>query len=101
MDRSKELRQKSPICINEFKYHSNELCRVSVFKNVITKTSVLTPIQLNTRLFKGSYFLRNRHFVIQERFNKLIYIINIIIKFDHLTACKISVSLSFFGPDKK
>ena len=38
--------------------------------------------------FKGSIFLKNRHFFfIQERFNKLW----------HLKACKISVSLSFFN----
>ena len=29
---------------------------------------------------KGSIFLKNRHFIIQERFNKLIYCINTIIK---------------------
>ena len=32
------------------------------------------------RFFKGSIFLKNRHFIIQERFNKLIYGINTIIK---------------------
>ena len=31
-------------------------------------------------LFKGSIFLKNRHFIIQERFNKLKYGINTIIK---------------------
>ena len=31
---------------------------------------------------KGSIFLKNRYFIIQERFNKLIYIINTIIKCD-------------------
>ena len=30
--------------------------------------------------FKGSIFLKNRHFFIQERFNKLLYSINMIIK---------------------
>ena len=30
--------------------------------------------------FKGSILLKDRHFIIQERFNKLIYGINIIIK---------------------
>ena len=29
---------------------------------------------------KGSIFLKNRHFIIQKRFNKLIYGINAIIK---------------------
>ena len=31
-------------------------------------------------MFKCSIFLNNRHFIIQERFNKLIYCINTIIK---------------------
>ena len=30
--------------------------------------------------FKGSIFLKNRHFIIQGRFNKMIYGINTIIK---------------------
>ena len=30
--------------------------------------------------FKGSVFLKNRHFITQERFNKLIYGINTAIK---------------------
>ena len=30
--------------------------------------------------FKGVIFLKNRHFIIQERFNKLLYDINTIIK---------------------
>ena len=29
---------------------------------------------------KGSIFIKNRHFIIQERFNKLLYGINTIIK---------------------
>ena len=44
---------------------------------------------------KSSIFLKNRHFIIQERFNKLIYGINTIIKMWHLSAYKISVSLLF------
>ena len=40
-------------------------------------------------LLKGSTFLKNRHFIIQGKFNKLIYSINTIIK------C--SVSLSFLN----
>ena len=40
---------------------------------------------------KGSLFLKNRHFIIQERFKKYHYDH----KMWHLTACKISVSLSF------
>ena len=31
-------------------------------------------------VLKGSIFLKNRHFIVQERFNKLIYGINTIIK---------------------
>ena len=51
---------------------------------------------------KGSIFHKNRHFIIQERFNKLIYVINtrdiyVIHKMWHLTACKISVGLSFLN----
>ena len=34
-------------------------------------------------LLKGSIFLKNGHFIIQERFNKLIYVINTIIQEDH------------------
>ena len=41
---------------------------------------------------KGSIFLKNRRFIIQERLNKLIYGTNTIIK---CGTCKISVSLSF------
>ena len=44
---------------------------------------------------KGSIFLKNRHFIIQEIFYKLIYGINAIIKMWHLTVCTITVSLSF------
>ena len=45
---------------------------------------------------KGSIFLKNRHFIIQERFNKSIYDgINANYKMWHMTACKISFSLSF------
>ena len=47
--------------------------------------------QIEVKTVKGIIFLRNRHFIIQERFNKLIYGTNTIIT---LTACKISVSLS-------
>ena len=32
-------------------------------------------------LIKGSIFLKNRHFIIQKRFNKLIYDINTITKY--------------------
>ena len=32
------------------------------------------------RMFKGSIFFKNRHFIIQKRFNELIYGINTIIK---------------------
>ena len=42
-------------------------------------------IQMGTHnicLFKGSIFLKNRHLIIQERFNKLRYGINTIIKCD-------------------
>ena len=42
---------------------------------------------------KGFIFLQNRHFIIQKRFNILMHNINTVIKW-HLTACKISVSLS-------
>ena len=45
------------------------------------------PLPLN---IKGSIFLKSRHFIIQERFNKLIYGINQF-KMWHLTTCKISV----------
>ena len=45
--------------------------------------------------FKGSISLKNRHFTVQERFNKLIYGTNTNINMWHLTACNISVSLSF------
>ena len=45
-------------------------------------------------IVKVSIFLKNRHFIIQERFTKLIYDINTIIKCG-TTACKILVSLSF------
>ena len=41
---------------------------------------------------KSSILLKNRHFIIQERFNELIYGINTIIKY---STCKILVSLSF------
>ena len=46
-----------------------------------------------TTVFKASIFLKIRHFIIQERFNKLIYVH----KMWHLTACKISVCLSFLN----
>ena len=47
--------------------------------------------------FKASISLENRHFIIQERFKKLIYGIWYYYnhKMWHLTACKISVSLSY------
>ena len=47
-------------------------------------------------MIKGSIFLKNRHFIIQERFSKLHNH-----KMWHLTACKISVNLSFLNWIKK
>ena len=40
----------------------------------------MDTIPIDVELFKGSIFLKNRHFIIQERFNKLIYGMNTIIK---------------------
>ena len=40
----------------------------------------LESLQILDKTFKGSIFLKNRHFITQERFNKLIYGINTIIK---------------------
>ena len=40
----------------------------------------LESLQILDKTFKGSIFLKNRHFIIQEKFNKLIYGINTIIK---------------------
>ena len=47
------------------------------------------------QVLKGSIFLKNRYFIIQERFNKLIYSTEYDRKMWHLAACKISVGLSF------
>ena len=45
---------------------------------------------------KDSIFLKNRHFIIEERFNKLICGIHTIIKCGTWqAACKISISFSF------
>ena len=43
--------------------------------------SSYTYKHITGKLFKGSIFLKNRHFIIQEKFNKLIYGINTIIKY--------------------
>ena len=57
----------------------------------MSPTLVLLLLSLNSQV-NGSIFLKNRHFIIHERFDKLIYGINTI---NHLTACKISVCLLF------
>ena len=44
---------------------------------------------------KARYPSKNRHFIIQERFNKLIFGINTVIIMWHITVYNISVSLSF------
>ena len=47
-----------------------------ILKNYLTNL----PKKHYSTLLKGSIFLKNRHFIIQELFNKLIYGINTIIK---------------------
>ena len=48
---------------------------------------MIWKLSYNNLFFKGTIFLKNRHFAIQERFNKLMNDH----KMRHLTACKISV----------
>ena len=58
---------------------------------------------ISDQKLEGFKVLKNRHFfLIQERLNKLIYSINTMYdnKMQHLTACKISVSLSFGSASK-
>ena len=49
--------------------------------DIFVSVPEFTYILFNYSVFKGSIFLKKRHFIIQERFNKLIYGINTIIKF--------------------
>ena len=56
----------------------NILGRYSTLQNINTTVNVY----MFFISFKGSIFLKNRNFIIQERFNKLIYGINAIIKCD-------------------
>ena len=45
-----------------------------------SSAKVPSNIRKMRRIFKGSIFLKNRHFFIQESFNNLIYSIKTIIK---------------------
>ena len=52
-------------------------------KQKITEVDLIKKAKILSTVFstlKGSIFLKNRHFIIHERFDKLIYGINKIIK---------------------
>ena len=59
-----------------------ELCRVVKWSKGLTGSfsNLGCCSKLTMLLVKGSIFLKNRHFIIQERFNRLIYGIGTIIK---------------------
>ena len=72
----------------------NVMAAVLLLTTLILNVILVCPVICST-IYKGSIVLKNRHLIIQERFNKLIYGINYNHKMWHLTACKISASLSF------
>ena len=55
---------------------------LSIACELVTNTAILIiDVSVLYLALEGSIYLKNRHFFIQERFNKLIYGINTIIKY--------------------